>query len=117
MAAAGLTYIRGGNPSQVESAASLTLQAMLGLPCDPIPGGFNQPCTSRVVSAVTLAVTFADLALSGRSGVIPYHEVLDSADQIGKALPNGCKCTSTGGICLTPSALNCKKQFEEWHNK
>lgn len=114
MAAAGLTYIRGGEPEQVESAASLTLQAMMGLPCDPIPGGYNQPCTSRVASAVTLSVTFSDLALSGRHSVVPLHEALDIADKIGKALPDGCKCTSNGGICLSGAALQCKKQFEAW---
>ena len=114
MAAAGLTYIRGGSPKEVEDAASLTLQATIGWPCDPIPGGFNQPCTSRVVSAITLAVTFSDLALSGRGSVVPYHEVVDVADKIGRALPEGCKCTSCGGLCLTPAAQKSKEKFEKW---
>lgn len=117
MAAAGATELSGGEPRQVEAAASLTLQAMIGLPCDPIPGGENQPCTSRVVSAITLAITFADLALSGRNPVVPFHEVLDVADSIGKALPESLKCTSRGGMCSSPAAKSCRERFEMWHKE
>ncbi|MBQ9609116.1 MAG: L-serine ammonia-lyase, iron-sulfur-dependent, subunit alpha [Lachnospiraceae bacterium] len=114
MATAGLTYIRGGSPEEVEAAASLTLQATIGWPCDPIPGGDNQPCTSRIIAAVTMAVAFSDVALSGRKAVLPYHEVVDIADKVGRALPDGCKCTSCGGLCLAPTALKSKEAFEEW---
>ena len=39
MAAAALADMAGGDPGQVEAAASLSLQSAIGLPCDPIPGG------------------------------------------------------------------------------
>ncbi len=115
MAAAGAVELLHGSPEKVEAAASLTLQAMTGLPCDPVPGGNNQPCTSRVVSAITLAVTFADLALSGRDPVIPFHEVLDVAHNVGTSLPDSLKCTSRGGMCLSPAAVKCRERFEAWH--
>lgn len=117
MAAAAITQMAGGTPEQVESAASLTLQASLGWPCDPIPGGHNQPCMSRVLSAVTMAITFSDVALSGRNAVIPLHEVVDEADAMGKQMPSGLKCTSCGGLCETPTGKRCRQEFEQWHQR
>lgn len=115
MTSAGLVEMMGGVPEQAESAASLALQAAIGWPCDPIPGGDNQPCMSRVVTAVTMAITFADLALSGRAGVVPFHEVVDVADRLGRDLPAELKCTSCGGMCASPTGLRCRKAFEQWH--
>lgn len=115
MASAGAVSLLNGTPEMTEAAASLTLQAMIGLPCDPIPGGNNQPCTSRVVSAITLAITFADLALSGRDCVVPFHEVVDVAHRVGTALPDDLKCTSRGGMCTAPSAKKIREKFEVWH--
>ena len=115
MAAAGLTEMMHGTPEQVEAAASLTLQATIGWPCDPIPGGDNQPCLSRVVTAVTIAIAFSDLALSGRHSVIPFHEVVDTADRIGRNMPDSLKCTSCGGLCETPTGSRLKKEFQTWN--
>lgn len=115
MAAAAITQMAGGTPEQVEAAASLTLQAALGWPCDPIPGGHNQPCMSRVLTAVTMAITFADIALSGRNPVIPFHEVVDEADVMGGQMPDKLKCTSCGGLCETPTGKQCRQDFERWH--
>ena len=47
MASAAIVEMAGGTPEQVENAASFVIQAMMGLPCDPLLGGFDQPCTSR----------------------------------------------------------------------
>lgn len=117
MAAAAITQMAGGTPEQVEAAASLSLQAALGWPCDPIPGGHNQPCMSRVLTAVTMAITFSDIALSGRDPVIPFHEVVDEADTMGKQMPGALKCTSCGGLCETPTGKQCRQKFEQWHQK
>ena len=114
MIAAGLTEMRGGTPAQVENAASLVLQACIGWPCDPIPGGDNQPCLSRFVTAVSSAITFSDLALSGRESLLPFHEVVDQADIIGRNLPKGLRCTSIGGLCAAPTALKRKREFSAW---
>lgn len=100
----------------MEAAASMALQSAIGWPCDPIPGGHNQPCISRVMTAVTMSVVFADLALSGEKCVVPFHEVVDEADKLGKAMPSALKCTSCGGMCETPTGLTCKKEFQLWHS-
>ncbi|NLK95306.1 MAG: hypothetical protein GX275_08985 [Clostridiales bacterium] len=115
MAAAGLTEMLKGTPEEVECAASLTLQAAIGWPCDPIPGGDNQPCLSRVITAVTMAITFSEVAMSGRKCVIPFHEVVDLADKVGRNMPDGLKCTSRGGLCDTPTGIKCKMEFENWY--
>lgn len=117
MAAAAITHMAGGTPEQVEAAASLTLQAAMGWPCDPIPGGHNQPCMSRVLTAVTMAITFSDIARSGRDPVIPFHEVVDAADAMGKQMPGELKCTSCGGLCATPAGKQCRREFAQWHRR
>ncbi|MCH5197322.1 MAG: L-serine ammonia-lyase, iron-sulfur-dependent, subunit alpha [Oscillospiraceae bacterium] len=114
MAAAAITHMCGGSPAQVEAAASLMLQASVGWPCDPIPGGQNQPCISRVLTAVTMSITFADLALSGKNAVIPFHEVVDEAHKLASEMPASLKCTSCGGMCETPAAKKCRKEFDAY---
>ena len=114
MSAAAIAYLAGGNAKEIENAASLSLQATLGWPCDPIPGGDNQPCFSRFVMVAQMAVTFADLALSGRDAVIPFDEVVDTMDRMGKEMPLKYRCTSLGGICESDCAGQCRKNFEEW---
>ena len=74
MAAAGIVEMVGGTPEQAENAASLSLQAFTGLPCDPIPGGLCQPCRSRILAATCTAHVFADLALAGHAAVLQRHE-------------------------------------------
>ena len=115
MASAAITHMAGGTPLMVENAASLALQTALGWPCDPIPGAKNQPCIGRVVTAVMMAPVFADMALSGKDAVIPFHEVVDEADRFGKEMPAKLKCTSCGGMCETPTGEKCKKEFAQWH--
>jgi len=111
MAAVAITEMAGGSGSQVEHAASFAIQAMTGLPCDPIPGGLEQPCFSRIVSAVTNAIAFADLALAGSDAVLPFHEALDAADRVGRALAPELKCTSLGGCCATPTGRRLAAAF------
>ena len=79
MAAAAIAEMAGGTPEQVENAASLLLQAVIGMPCDPIAGGAGQPCRSRVLTTTCMAHVFADLALAGRDAILPLHEVIDVA--------------------------------------
>jgi L-serine dehydratase len=116
MTAAAITYLEGGTAKEIENAASLALQSSLGWACDPIPGGDNQPCLSRFVTSSIMAITFADLALSGRSAVIPFDEAVEVMDRMGREMPEKYKCTSEGGICEAPCALACKKRFTEWFN-
>jgi L-serine dehydratase len=114
MAAAAIAEMAGGTPEQVENAASLLLQAVIGMPCDPIAGGAGQPCRSRVLTTTCMAHVFADLALAGRDAILPLHEVIDVADQVGRSLPPGLLCTGRGGMATTPTAQRKAIAFREW---
>ena len=117
MAAAGIAEMVGGQPQQVEDAASLALQAFTGMPCDPMPGGSCQPCRSRVIAATCMAHVFADLALAGHAAVLPLHEAIDVADAVGRALPPALHCTSEGGACAAPSARALRVAFRTWFDE
>ena len=114
MAAAGIAEMAGGTPEQVENAASLLLQAVIGMPCDPIVGGAGQPCRSRVLTTTCMAHVFADLALAGRDAILPLHEVIDVVDQVGRSLPPGLLCTGRAGAAATPTAQRKAIAFREW---
>jgi len=117
MAAAAIAEMVGGTPEAVETAASLALQAFMGLPCDPMPGGLSQPCRSRIMAATCTAHVFADLALAGHEAVLPLHEALDVADRIGRALPPELKCTSEGGCCTAPAAQARRAAYRRWFDE
>jgi L-serine dehydratase len=117
MAAAAIAEMVGGTPETVEAAASLALQAFMGLPCDPMPGGLSQPCRSRIMAATCTAHVFADLALAGHEAVLPLHEALDVADRIGRALPPELKCTSEGGCCAAPAAQARRAAYRRWFDE
>lgn len=117
MGAAAIVEMCGGDGYQLEHAASLALQAFIGLPCDPVVGGYEAPCFSRVVAAASLAVVYADLALAGVTTVIPYDEMVSALDQIGRNMPSELLCTSRGGCCTTPAARKCREEFEQYNQK
>lgn len=113
MAAAIIAEMVGGTPEQVEDAASLYLQQAIGMPCDPIPNGNLQPCLSRGLQAVVLPIVCADVALAGRKSVLPFHEVLDVAYELGKNLGDDLLCTSRGGCAACPTALRLNSKEAE----
>jgi len=114
MASAGIVEMAGGTPGQVENAASLSLQSAIGMPCDPIPGGFGQPCHSRIITATCMASVFADLALAGREAVLPLHEAIDVADAVGRRLPPELLCTCQGGAAVAPAARKQAAAYKAW---
>lgn len=114
MAAAGIVAMAGGTPEQAEHAASLLLQAVVGVPCDPIAGGAGQPCRSRIINTTCMAHVFADLALAGRDAILPLHEVIDIVDQVGRSLPPALLCTGRGGASVAPAGQEKAIAFREW---
>ncbi len=117
MAAAAVAQMLGGTPEQVEAAASMALQASVGWPCDPIPGGKDMPCMARVLYVATMSIVYAQWALAGQDPVLPFHEVLDVADTIGRGLSGDLLCTARGGHCTAPTAKKLACSFREWHSK
>lgn len=114
MAAAALVQMLGGQPEQAEAAASMTLQAAVGWPCDPIPGGKDMPCMSRVLFIASMSIVFAQWALAGQDPVLPFHEAVDTADRVGRSLSGDLLCTARGGHCAAPTAQCLASQFRQW---
>jgi L-serine dehydratase len=112
MAAAAITEMAGGS-EKIGHAASLALQAFIGIPCDPVIGGYEVPCYSRIMTAASMAVVFADLALAGVDAVIPYDEMLQAIDTLGRNMPSELLCTSSGGCCVTPAAKRCEREYRQ----
>lgn len=113
MTSAAIVEMLHGTPKQVESAASFALQGAIGWPCDPVPGGQGTPCTSRTLYILSMPQIYAQWALMGAEAVIPFHEVLDTADKVGRNLSADLLCTGRGGLCNTKSGKNCAACFAE----
>jgi len=111
MASAGLTYCLGGNIEAVEAAASISLKSLMGLVCDPVGGFVEVPCVKRNGTAVTVAITSSEMALSGIKSVIPFDEVVDAMKKVGKSLPETLKETALGGVAVTPTAKKILKRI------
>lgn len=104
MAAAGVVQLLGGSVEQGFKAASLALQNMLGLVCDPVGGLTEIPCISRNVSAMSNAVQSANMVMLGFDPVIPLDETILSMYEVGQMLPSELRCTCKGGLCNTKTA-------------
>lgn len=105
MAAAAVVEMLGGTVEQGFRAASLALQNMLGLICDPVGGLTEIPCISRNVAAVSNAITSANMVLLGFDPMIPLDETIQSMYEVGQMLPEELRCTCNGGLCTTPTGM------------
>jgi L-serine dehydratase len=110
MAAAGLVQLVGGTVEQGVDAASIALQNILGLICDPVADRVEWPCLGRNVMAGVNAIASANMALAGYDKVIPLDETLTAMDQVGRMLPYELRCTGLGGLSVTPTS---KRIYEE----
>jgi L-serine dehydratase len=104
MAAAALVELAGGNAYQSLSAASQSLQNVLGLICDPVGNRVEAPCLGRNVSGAANALSCANMALAGYDHVIPFDEVLDAHRQVSELMARELRCTGLGGLAITPTA-------------
>ncbi len=112
MAACGIIQLLGGTVRQGMDAASLALQNLLGLICDPIGGLTEIPCISRNVTAMSNAVLSANMTMLGFDQVIPFDETVETMLRVGRQLPAALRCTCGGGLCLTPTACQIVKNLK-----
>ena len=113
MTAAAIVEMLHGTPEQTENAASFALQAAIGWPCDIIPGGYGMPCGSRIMHMACMSITYAQFALIGENPRVPFHEVVDVADEVGRMYPEGMHCSGRGGMCNAPAAMECGRIMKE----
>lgn len=104
MAAAAVTELLGGSPEQSGHAASIALQGLMGLVCDPVGGLVEVPCVARNATGAAVALAAAEMALAGVTFPIPFDQVVDAAAQVGRSLPPSLRETAHGGLAITPEA-------------
>ena len=111
MAAAALVTLAGGTRDQAIAAASMAFQSMLGLICDPIANRVEAPCLGKNVMAASNALSCANMALAGYDPLIPLDEVIDAAKAVSERMPREHRCTSLGGLAVTPTSLEIEKRL------
>lgn len=112
MAAAALVGMANGTLAQSLAAASLALQNVLGLICDPIGNRVEAPCLGRNVMAATNAVSCANMALSDYNHLIPLDEVIETMQKVGNEIHHTLRCTNLGGLSITKAAKDIEQQLE-----
>ena len=113
MAAAGLTFLQGGDSLQIVNSSALALKSMLGLACDPVCGLVEVPCIKRNVAGAMNAITAAQMSMAGIKSVIAPDEVIDSMQRIGAAMPSSLKETAREGLAITPTAELIKRELDK----
>ncbi len=104
MAAAALVSLAGGTARQALDAASMALQNILGMICDPVAARVEVPCLGKNVLAAANALACANMALADYDPVIPLDEVIQIMDEVGRMLPAALRCTALGGLSVTPTS-------------
>lgn len=113
MAAAGLTFLQGGDSLQIVNSSALALKSMLGLACDPVCGLVEVPCIKRNVAGAMNAITAAQMSMAGIKSVISPDEVIDSMQRIGAAMPSSLKETAREGLAITTTAELIKRELDK----
>lgn len=112
MAAAGIVQLMGGTAKEAIDAASLALQNMIGLICDPVADRVEVPCLGKNISAGMNALATATMIRSGFDAVIPLEEVIQTVAAVGAQMPACVKCTGKGGLSVTNTSLHIKEQMK-----
>jgi L-serine dehydratase len=105
MAAAGLVQLAGGSVEQALAAASMALQNIIGMVCDPVANRVEVPCLGKNILAGMNAVAAANMALCGFDQVIPLDETIAAFDQAGRMLPSELRCTGKAGLSVVASSV------------
>ena len=103
MAAAALVQLAGGSARQCADAASMALQNITGLACDPVANRVEVPCLGKNVMGGSNALSSANMALAGYDKVIPLDETIAAMYDVGTKLPSELRCTY-GGLGKAPTA-------------
>ncbi len=109
MAAAALTEMLGGSPSQAADAAAIALKNLLGLTCDPLAGLVEVPCVKRNAAGASIALMATELALAGIKSYVPCDEVIQAMYNIGLSMHVSLRETSQGGLAATETG-------KKWRN-
>jgi L-serine dehydratase len=112
MAAAGIVQLMGGTAKQALDAASMAIQNMVGLICDPVADRVEVPCLGKNISAAVNAYASAIMSVSGFNAVIPLDQVIQTVSEVGRSMPSCVKCTGKGGLAVTETAMKIKNRLK-----
>ncbi len=111
MTAAALISMMDGTAEQATSAASMAIQNMLGLICDPVANRVEVPCLGKNIMAASNAFCCANMSLSMFDPVIPLDEVINTMNEVGETLPSTLCCTALGGLSITKTSKEIEKSL------
>ena len=112
MASAGLVQLMGGSTKQCIDAASMALQNVFGMVCDPVADRVEVPCLGKNIMAGTNAMAAANMALAGFDSVIPLDETIESLYKVGTMLPPELRCTGYGGLSITETSKSIHEKLQ-----
>ena len=99
MAAAGLCELFGMGLGQIEYAAEIAMEHMLGLTCDPVCGLVQIPCIERNAVAAMRAINALSLAnFLSNTRRVSFDTVVQTMYRTGKDISARYKETSQGGL-------------------
>lgn len=110
MGTAAVVEMMGGTPKMSLDAASIILQNILGLVCDPVAGLVEIPCAKRNAQGAITALCTADMVMAGVKAKIPFDDSVTAMYKVGKSLPSALRETALGGIAVTKEGLRLKEQ-------
>jgi len=113
MAAAAIAQLMGGSAQQALDAASMAIQNMIGMVCDPVADRVEVPCLGKNISAAVNAYASAIMAISGFDAVIPFDQVIQTVARVGKLMPSCVKCTGKGGLSVTETSQKIKIALQQ----
>ena len=99
MAAAAITYLKGGTTEQREYAAEIALEHHLGMTCDPVYGYVQIPCIERNAIGAERALDSANYALlTDGTHFISLDQVIQTMKETGIDMMDKYKETAKGGL-------------------
>ncbi len=116
MASAGLVQLMGGTAEDVCKAASMSIQCILGLICDPVGGFVQIPCIARNMAGVSIAAACAKAVYAGFDPVIPLEEMSYAMVRTGAAITNILGVGSSG-CCGTPTGRQLDEKAHKKYKK
>jgi L-serine dehydratase len=112
MAAAALVTLAGGTTRQAVNAASMALQNVLGMVCDPVANRVEVPCLGKNVMAASNALACANMALADFDAVVPLDEVIETMERVGRSIPAELRCTALGGLSITKTSKEVERRLQ-----
>jgi L-serine dehydratase len=67
--------------------------------------------------AASNALSCANMALAGYDPLIPLDEVIDAAKAVSEHMPREHRCTSLGGLAITPTSLEIERKLASLKSK